>query len=465
MDSYIKVSDDKLFIDIEKDDVDVQPVDIKDYLHKIESRSLSIGVVGLGYSGLQIATAFASAGFTVTGIEFDKDKAHQLNSGVSLIEHVSSDLLKKLVDEDRFFAATDFDVLPELDVVIVCDQMPTRVPKNTDLSFIMAVMENIISSLDKPKLIILDHPSEPGTCREVIYPLFEDQHKNINKDYFLAVSPERVDHGNTSVNFSLIPRVVAGMTIASKELAVKLFSTVVKTVVEVSCPTSAEMVKFLETSYRWVNTALINETMITCNKYNISIWEIIKAVRSNPFEYFRFLPGPGYGSTSQYNEEPFLLSVRKNLTEMKHDIVDKAIEINTYVSRRYIVDRISDLLNSRRKCLNGANILIVGIASKRNMNEWNESPAIEIILQLLAKQANVYYHDPYIPKLKIHQRGFSISSIDLDDEMLSWVDLVVILMDHQKIDYRKILDKSSLILDTRNATEKIGEIKDNVKLL
>lgn len=465
MDSFIKVSDDSLYIDIEDDRNDIPPVDIREFKQKIDNRSLSIGVIGLGYSGLQVAAAFADAGFTVTGIEFDQQKAADLNAGSSHIAQVPPAKLKALIDEDKFYAASDFDVLPELDVVIICDQMPVKSPKNKDISFIMAIMENVISSLEKPKLVILDHPSEPGTCRDVIHPLFEEQYKRINKDYFLAVSPERIDPGNKSIAFSMVPRVVAGMTGESRELTAALFATVVKTVVEVSCPTAAEMVKYLETAYRWVNNALVNEMMMTCNSFHIDIWEVVKAVRSNPFEYFRFLPGPGYGATSQYNEERFLLSIRKNLTESKYDIVDKAIEINTYVAKQYIINRITDLLNESKKCINGANILIVGIANKRDVSEWSESPAVEIIQQLLAKKANIYYHDPYIPKIKLDQRGFSLSSIKLDDEMLSWVDIAVILMDHQKIDFDKIVDTAPLVLDTRNATEKFRTKKDSVKML
>lgn len=464
MDSFIKASEDNLYIDVDTGSPDVTCVSFEEFSKMLESRQASIAVVGLGYSGLQLALSFASAGFNVTGIEFDKKKTKKLNSGKSCIETIESKEVKRLVDQDKFFAVNDLKLVSEADVVIVSDQIPTEYPKNKDVSFTMAVFENIISSIKKTQLVVLDSVLAPGSCRKVIYPLFEEQNLKINKDYFLALSPERIAKGHKNINFSMIPRVVSGITTESRDLASLLFKQVVSQVVEVSSPVVAEMVKFLENSYRWVNYALVNEMMIICNMLGISVWEVVKGVRSNPLEYFRFLPGPGCGSSSQYTEEQFELVWKKSFSELNYDLLDNAIKINTYVATRYIIEKITDLLNAKKKCLNESNILIVGVANRRDVAEWNESPAVEIIKMLIDKKANIYYHDPLVPQLKTENNEVSLSSVSLSDDMLKWVDLVVILTDHTDVNYEEILKKASLIFDTRNVTEKIKEKKSNVIL-
>ncbi len=466
MDSYIKVSDDKLFINLRKESEPVSTVvEFDKFKRLIESKNLSIGIVGLGYSGLQLAVAFANAGYTVTGIEFDRKKVKKLNSGESYIENVTDDDLKKVISNDKFFAAYDLNILSENDVVIISDQIPTTYPKNKDVSFLMAVIENIISGMKKTQLIIMDNAMAPGTCAEVVFPLFEEQNRKINRDYYLSVAPERIDPGNKNVKLSLIPRVISGMTSESKILAQVLFSQILKQIVEVSSTTTAEMVKYLENSHKWVNLALVNQFMIMCNTLGVNVWEVIKAVKSNPFEYFRFLPNPGYGSYSKYNTEPFSLTWKKDFTELKNDIIDFSIEINTLITRDYIINRITDSLNSRKKCVNGSNILIVGVANKRDISEWNEAQSVEIINILLDKGANIYYHDNFVPDIELVNKGFPLSSIELTSEMISWVDIVVILMDHSNIDFELIVKNASLILDAKNVTEKINLEKQNVILL
>ncbi len=464
MDSFIKASEDNLYIDVDTGTPDVDRVSFGEFSKMLETRQASVVVVGLGCSGLQLALAFASAGFSVTGIEFDKEKTKKLNAGKSSIETIDSKEVKRLVDSDKFFVVNDLKLVSEADVVIVSDQIPTEHPKNKDVSFMMAVFENIISSMKKTQLIVLDSVLAPGSCRKVIYPLFEDQNLKINKDYFLALSPERVSKGHKNISFSMIPRVVSGMTEESRDLVSLLFKQIVSQVVELSSVMVGEMVKFLENSYRWVNYALVNEMMIICNMLGISVWEVIRGVRSNPLEYFRFLPGPGCGSSSQYNEEQFELVWKKSFSELNYDLLDSSIKINTYVATRYIVERIIDLLNAKKKCLNGANILVVGVANRRDIGEWNESPAVEIIKMLADKKANIYYHDPLVAQLKTEDKEVSLSSVSLSDDMLKWVDLAVILTDHTDVDYKKIIKTAPLVFDTRNVTEKIKGKKNNVIL-
>ncbi|MEW6534675.1 MAG: nucleotide sugar dehydrogenase [Candidatus Auribacterota bacterium] len=466
MDSYIKVSEDSLYINIENDVSNGNPApDIQEFLNKIENKNVTVGVIGLGYSGLQIATALASSGISVTGIEFDREKVKKINRGVSYIENVSSETLGKLVETDRLYAVHDMAVLSELDVVIISDQIPSRHPLNKDISFMMALMEKIIASLEKPQLIIIDTVMVPGTTRDVLYPLFVEQKKSVNADFFLAVAPERTDPGNKKMSVSMIPRVVAGITKESRILASALLQHVTKQTVQVSSPLAAEMVKFFENSYRWVNSALVNEMMMMCNKLGISVWEVMHAVKSNPFDYFRYLPSPGYGVTSQYNEEPFELFWKKALSGLRYDILGKAIDINTYITRDFIVDMISELLNDQKKCLNGANILIVGIANKKDVGEWNESSAVEIIKVLINKKVNVYYHDPLISHVTIGKGHDTLSSIALNAEMLAWVDLTVILMDHSDINFETIVEHAPLILDTKNVTHGIKGDKKNIKVI
>jgi len=409
--------------------------------------------------------AFASYGFIVTGIDFDKDKVKKLNKAKSYIDEVSNEQLSLLLKSDKFYAVSDLSVLPELDVIVVSDQIPTQYPKNKDLSFVIALFEKIIDSLDSTKLIVLDQFFEPGTCADVLFPLFGEQNKTINDDYFLAVSPERVEAGNKKIKFSLIPRVVSGMTSHSRQLAAELFKTIQNSVIEVSSPTVAEMVKFFEISNKWVNQAFVNEMMMTCRHMGISIWEVISSVRSNPFESFRYVPGPGIGETSQYSDESFKLHSRRGFSKLRHDILDKSIEINTSKSTNFVVEQITEILNDRKKCLKESNILIVGIANRRNVREWNESAAVDIIKILLSKKVNVYYHDPFVDKLQLDGKGFFLTSIKLSEDMLKWIDLAVILMDHSQIDYGKIVDNASIVLDLKYATKKIKKNRDNIVLL
>jgi len=466
MDSFIKVSGDNLYLNLKKESSQVSDiVDFEKFKELIESKNLSIGIVGLGYSGLQLAVAFAGAGYSVTGIDFDRKKTKKLNSGESCIENVSDEELKKVIGTDKFFAVYDLNVIPEQDIIIICDQIPTRYPKNKDISFLMAVIENIIGGMKKTQLIILDTVTVPGTCSEVIFPLFEEQNRRINRDYYLAVAPERIEPGNKNIKLPLIPKIVAGITQESKILAQCLFSQIIKQVLDVSSPSTAEMSKYLENSHRWVNLALVNQFMIMCANLGINIWEVIKAVKSNPFEYFRFMPNPGYGSFSEYNVEPFSLIWKKDFTDFKNDILSHSIEINTVITREYIINRIIDILNSKKKCVNGANILIVGIANKRDLREWSESQSIDIINILLDKSANIYYHDPFVPSIELENKGFSLSCVELTPDMLGWMDLAVILMDHQNINFELIVKHAPLIFDAKNVTEKVNLEKQNVILI
>ncbi|MCB1195061.1 nucleotide sugar dehydrogenase [bacterium] len=465
MDSFIKVSDDSILIDIDKKKPRNQTLNFDEFKQKIENRNISVGVIGLGYSGLPLAVSFAELNFAVTGIEFDSSRVKMLNSGKSYIENVASTQIKNLINSDKFYAVSDLKVLPELDVIIICDQVPIGIPKNKDVSFVMALVENIVSALSKTQLIIFETVTPPGALESVIFPLFEDQNLVVNKDFFLAISPYRGEPGNTSVQFSLIPRIVAGITKESKDLANCLMKTIFKQTIELSSARTAEMTKFLEQSHAWVNQALINQFAIISHGLGINIWEVIKAASSNPFEYIRHLPCPGQGTVSRYDDEAFALSWKKSFEGFEVDIIDNAIQINTTCMRKFVINKITDMLNAQKKCINDAKILIVGVAAKRNISDWHESPCVEIIKELIDKKANVYYHDPHVSQLPLDKMGFSLSSIKLETEMLKWVDLTVIMMDHKEIDFEKIVNESPLVLDTKNATHKCKGQKTNVSIL
>ena len=427
---------------------------------KVTDKSANIGIIGLGYVGLPLAVEFAKAGFSVTGFDADAKKISQINKGRSYISDVPSEDVRDLVSSKKLIAASDKALLNKMDAIIICVPTPLRKTKEPDISFILSATEDIVRSLRKGQLIVLESTTYPGTTDEVILAKLGADSLKVGKDFFLAFSPERVDPGNAKYKTKDIPKVVGGVTEICTDLTKLLYSQIIKEVIPVSSTRSAEMVKLLENTFRAVNIGLINELALMCNKMNLDIWEIIDAAKTKPFGFMPFYPGPGWGGHC-IPCDPIYLSWKARLHGFEARFIELAAEINAFMPH-YVVDRITDGLNEQKKALKGSRIFIVGITYKKDINDMRESPALPIINMLIEKEAKLQYHDPLVPSFKID--GLKLDSIDLTKENISSSDCVVIVTDHTTLDYKLIVDNAKLILDARNVLKDFRKNKNIITL-
>jgi len=427
---------------------------------KIENKTANIGIIGFGYVGLPLGVEFGKRGFNVTGFDNDKNKTSEINRGSSYILDVPAKDVKNLVSSKKLSATSDKSLLNRMDVIIICVPTPLRKTKEPDISFILQAAEDINSNLRKGQLIILESTTYPGTTEEVILPKLGGNGLKVGRDIYIAFSPERVDPGNAKYKTKDIPKVVGGVSEACTQLAALLYSRIIKEVISVSSTRSAEMVKLLENTFRAVNIGLINELAIMCDKMNLNIWEIIEAAKTKPFGFMSFYPGPGLGGHC-LPCDPIYLSWKARSHGIEARLIELAAEINSYMPH-YVVDKIADALNSRKKALKGSRILIVGITYKKDINDMRESPALAITNSLIEKEAKVQYHDPLVSNFKID--GLELSSIALTKEGITSNDCVVIVTDHSSLDYKLIVDNADLIIDTRNALRGFKENKNIVRL-
>lgn len=418
-------------------------------LERIESRKARIGVIGLGYVGLPMCIEFAHAGFAVRGIDKDEKKVTRLREGRSYILDVSDQTLKSI--ESKFSATTDFGVLDECDVVIICVPTPLRKTKDPDLSFIMAATQDVSQHVHSGQLIVLESTTYPGTTDEIILPELEAKGLKAGTDFYLSFSPERIDPGNQNFNIRNTPKIVGGVTPLCGELTVALYQAIADRVIQVSSTRAAEMVKLLENTFRAINIGMVNEIAIMCNKLGIDTWEIIDAAATKPFGYMAFYPGPGLGGHC-IPVDPQYLSWKLKTLNYSARFIELAGEINASMPA-YVVGKIADALNHDRKSINGSHVLILGVAYKKNSNDLRESPALDICNLLLEKGADVQYHDPFIPEMTLDSA--TLKSRRMEPSLLKNCDCVVIVADHSAYDWQFVLDHSSLIVDTRNATGKL----------
>ena len=414
---------------------------------KITNKDASIAIIGLGYVGLPLAVEFAKVGFTVTGFDTDGQKVSEINKGSSYILDVPTADVKQLVSAKKLSATLDTKLLNKMDVIIICVPTPLRKTKEPDISFILAATEAIAANLRKGQLIILESTTYPGTTDEVILTKLGADSLKVGEDFCLAFSPERVDPGNPKYKTKDIPKVVGGVGEKCTEMARLLYSQIIKNVISVSSTRAAEMVKLLENTFRIVNIGLINEIALLCNKMGVNVWEIIEAAKTKPFGFMPFYPGPGVGGHC-IGIDPHYLSWKARLYGFETRFIELAEEINSSMPH-YVVDKIIEALNAKKKALKGSRILVLGITYKKDITDARESPAITIINSLLQKEAKVEYHDPLVPVFDIE--GMSFSSAKLTKETLNSIDCVVIVTDHSGVDYKFIVDNSKLIVDTRNA--------------
>ncbi|HLM25202.1 MAG TPA: nucleotide sugar dehydrogenase [Pyrinomonadaceae bacterium] len=426
----------------------------------ITNKQAHIGVIGLGYVGLPLLVEFAGKGFQSTGFEVDQAKADKINSGTSYIGDVPAQKLKEVVDARRLRATTDFNHLSECDAIIICVPTPLRKTKEPDVSYILAAAEEITKRLRRGQLIILESTTYPGTTDEVLLPMFEEKGLKLDEDFLLGFSPERVDPGNPQFLTHNIPKVVGGVTPDSTAVAAHLYSQIVKDVHAVSSARVAEAAKLLENTFRAVNIGMANEMARLCYALNIDTWEVIRAAATKPFGFMPFYPGPGIGGHC-IPLDPHYLSWKARQHGFDSRFISLAEEVNSRMPE-HVVQLVADGLNDERKAMKGSNVLLLGVAYKRDIDDVRESPALSIIDRLRAKGANVRYHDPFVAEVRFDDAhtdsgGEPLRSVPLTNAELQGADCVIIVTDHSEIDYKRVCSLTPLIVDTRNALN--GEVR------
>jgi UDP-N-acetyl-D-glucosamine dehydrogenase len=407
--------------------------------------------MGQGYVGLPLAIEFAKGGFPVTGIDLDGERVAALNKGESHIPDVPSATVRELVAGGRYRAVTEMAVLEECEAIIICVPTPLRKAKDPDISFVLAAATEVNRRLRPGQLIILESTTYPGTTEEMLFPMFAERGLQIGRDFFLAFSPERIDPGNDQFTVRDIPKVVGGVSSACTKMASLLYSQIVSRVLEVSTPTVAELAKLYENTFRSVNIALANEFALMCRCLGVSVWEVIDAAASKPFGFMPFSPGPGIGGHC-IPIDPIYLSWKLRLNGYEARFIALADDINRSMPRQ-VVNLVIEGLNTRKKCLNGAQILLLGVAYKRGVGDVRESPALDVIKELQQKGAQVVYTDPFVATLA--HEGLELSRVELKGDLVRRQDAVVILTDHREFDYGLVVDNADLIVDSRNATRGI----------
>jgi UDP-N-acetyl-D-glucosamine dehydrogenase len=424
---------------------------------KIESRQARVGIAGLGYVGLPLAAEFARAGFSVTGIDIDSRKVDSLNRGDSYVKDVSPAALKPLVKSHALRATTDFSVVRDLDTINIAVPTPLRKTKDPDMSYIVNACQEILRYVHPGMLIILESTTYPGTTEELLLPMFEKAGLKVGEDFFLCFSPERVDPGNPKYQTRNIPKVVGGVTPACTEIGALFYSQAIDKVVPVSSTRVAEMVKLLENTFRMINIGLANEIALMCDRIGINVWEVIDAASTKPFGFMPFYPGPGLGGHC-IPIDPFYLSWKTKQAGIEARFIELAGYINGQMPH-FVVDKIQNALNDHCKPVKGSRVHVLGVAYKRDIDDVRESPALDIIHMLGQRGAIVTYSDPFVPRLSAD----SVLPRDMEaipiDEGVSQSDCVVIVTNHQAFDYRRIVERSKLIVDTRNALKGISSNK------
>lgn len=424
-----------------------------------------VGIIGLGYVGLPLATAFARAGADVVGLDTDADKISAIDEGRSYIEDVSSGDLASLVSSGRLRATTDGSALADREAILICLPTPLSQHRDPDLSYVVMGATTAMDNLAEGALLVLESTTWPGTTREVLAPLLELRDRHIGEDCFLAFSPERIDPGNEEWGIRETPKIVGGMTPACTERARDLYSLICDTVHEVSSPESAEMAKMLENTYRAVNIALVNEMAILADRMGVDVWEAIAAASTKPFGYMPFWPGPGLGGHC-IPVDPFYLAWRARAFDLDSEFVELAGRVNIKMPY-YAVSRIGRSLNARGKSVQDANVLLLGIAYKADVGDLRESPSLKLLDLLRAEGARVTYHDPHVPTLS----DAGLSSVALTPEVVAAADCVVVATAHRTVDLAMVVEHADRVVDLRNAVRRrllgtdAGTLPSNVDVL
>ena len=430
---------------------------INELLARIEEKTYTVGIIGLGYVGLPLMYTFHKEGMPVIGYDIDQAKVSNIQSGTPYIKHLGEEMMQSLSQSDRCAATTDFSRLTEADAVLLCVPTPLNQYREPDMSYVISTTETVAHHLREGQLVILESTTYPGTTEEVMIPLLE-KHSGLiaGKDFYVAYSPEREDPGNPNFNTAKIPKVVGGHGEDALQLAQALYDTAIVQTVPVSDTKTAEAVKITENVFRAVNIALVNELKVVYAKMGIDVHEVLDAADTKPFGFMKFTPGPGLGGHC-IPIDPFYLTWKAREFQENTRFIELAGEINTHMPQ-YVVEQTSKALNTHKKAVNGSRILLVGLAYKPNVDDMRESPTFELFHLLEELGADIAYYDPYIPTIpptREHAHYTGKQSIEWNQETVAGFDAVLISTDHSDIDYAQLAEWSDCIIDTRNAMKSV----------
>jgi UDP-N-acetyl-D-glucosamine dehydrogenase len=435
-----------------------RPLDIGALVAAFRARTARIGIIGLGYVGLPLLRTAAERGFSALGFDIDRAKVALLNAGGSYLRHISADSIAAVRRSGHLAATADFSRLDEVDAIILCLPTPLTRQREPDLGFIVSTTETVAAHLRRGQLIVLESTTYPGTTREIVLPILERSGLRSAHDFFLAYSPEREDPGNADFATGDIPKVVAGDGPDALRLAQALYDAVVTRTVPVTSLDTAEAVKLTENIFRSVNIALVNELKIVFEAMGIDIWEVIEAAKTKPFGYMPFYPGPGLGGHC-IPIDPFYLTWKAREFAIQTRFIELAGEINTAMPQRVVEKTVAALSERSGRALKGARILIIGVAYKKNIDDTRESPALTIMELLERRGALVSFHDPHlaeIPRTREHAQFAGRRSTPLDEAVAASLDAAIICTDHDRVDYRLLVEHCPIVIDTRNACARRG---------
>jgi len=416
------------------------------------SGDLTVGVVGLGYVGLPLLVEIARSGLHAIGFDINSATVDAINDGISHIEDVRQEELAEALAAGRLEATTDMARLAECDAISISVPTPLSKTQDPDVSFVIAASEVVAAVLRPGQLVVLESTTYPGTTREVLLPALERNGFKVGEDFFLCFSPERVDPGNKVWKTKNTPKVIGGVTPACTEAGLAVYERFIDTMIAVSSTEAAEMVKILENTFRAVNIALVNEVALIADRLGVDVWEVVEAAATKPFGFMKFTPGPGLGGHC-IPVDPHYLAWKMRTLNYRTRSIELASEINAEMPE-FVTDKVREALNAGRKAVNGARILVLGVAYKRDVNDVRESPALDIIRLLAADGAVVEYHDPLVALLS--EDGTNMSSVELTDSVLSGADVVVIVTDHTGVDYARVLDQAAVVVDARHVTKALA---------
>ena len=434
----------------------------EELLRKIADKSAVVGIVGLGYVGLPLAVEMAEAGYKTIGFDVQAKKVDSVNAGHNYIGDIVGDKLKNMVETGYLRATSDFDFIRDVDAVAICVPTPLDKYQQPDISYVKGSTESVAEHVHPGMLVVLESTTYPGTTEELLKPILEKSGLVCGEDFYLAFSPERVDPGNKQYKTKNTPKVVGGVTKDCTEIAAALYRNVLEGgVYEVSSPAVAEMEKLLENTYRNINIGLANEMAIICNRMGINVWEVIDAAKTKPYGFQAFYPGPGLGGHC-IPLDPFYLTWKAREYDYHTRLIETSGEINTGMPE-YVVDRAMKVLNKNRTAMNGAKVLVLGVAYKADIDDYRESPALNVIDLLLREGAETTFYDPYIPEYR-HKGQVHKGLPALTDEVLRAQDIIIICTAHACFDYDHIQQMAKEVFDTRNAMKNV-KCRENIELL
>ncbi len=413
---------------------------------------LVFGVIGLGYVGLPLAAEIGKTGARVLGFDVSERVVEGVNAGRSHIQDISSEEVARLTEDGRLEATADMARLSECDAISICVPTPLGKTRDPDISYILAAGKAVAGALRPGQLVVLESTTYPGTTRDVLLPLFEERGMTVGEDFYLCFSPERVDPGNSRWLTRNTPKVIGGITPACLAAGVAAYERFIDTMIPVSTPEAAELVKILENTFRAVNIGLVNEVAQIADRLGVDVWEVIEAAATKPFGFMKFTPGPGLGGHC-IPVDPHYLSWKMRTLDFRTRFIELASEVNSEMPH-FVVGKVREALNQERKSVNGSRVLVLGVAYKANIDDMRESPALEILKELERDGADVRYHDPYIPSFR--EDGREWTGVELTDAELEEADAVLLVTDHGAFDLERIFDRSRILVDSRNATGRIA---------